>query len=89
MALYEFFIVSKNAYSHKPVLMAENGKIPFNEAVKGAQSLEDGLNKFIAECALGNVKVTRITHANFKKSFPSPVKNSGPKKRKEVISDAE
>jgi hypothetical protein len=92
MASYTFYIVSRSANDHYPVLIANNGKIPFNESVKRANKLEASIKNFLYSCYQEergqiiepdyknmHVAIVRITHAEFKKKFPHYAKNVGRK----------
>lgn len=80
--MYTFYIVSRSAEDHYPVLLANNGKVPFNESVKRAGSLKKSIDNFLASVHDCRVSVVHTTHAAFKKKYPKFAKNAGRKKAK-------
>lgn len=82
MSKYTFYIVSRNAEDHYPVLMANNGKIPFNESVGRANKLRKSIDNFLVAVHDSDVAVVHTTHAAFKKKYPKFAKNAGRKKAK-------
>lgn len=80
-ALYTYYVVTRNADDHYPVLVARNKKIPLNESVGRANRIENAINNLADAFAYGDVDVVRITHAEFKKLYPKFAKNAGPKKK--------
>lgn len=76
MAKYTFYVVTRSSEDHYPVLIANNGKIPFNESVTRANKLETSIGNFLEAAASDRVAVVRITHADFKKKFPHFAKNA-------------
>ena len=82
MNKYTFYVVTRNANDHYPVLIANNGKIPFNESVGRANKLEKSFSTFLDAANWNGVAIVRISHAEFKKKFPHYAKNAGKKKAK-------
>ena len=80
-AKYTLYIVTRSADDHYPVLIANNGKIPFNESVTRANKLETSFRNFMNACWAHDVDYVRITHSDFKKKFPKFAKNAGRKKK--------
>ena len=80
-ALYTYYVVTRNADDHYPVLVARNKKIPLNESVKRTRVLEKAINNLEEAFTFGRVAVVRITHTEFKKLYPKFAKNAGPKKK--------
>lgn len=80
MAKYTFYIVSRGADDHYPVLLANNGKIPFNEPVRRAAGLSESIGRFLKASREFDVAVVRISHADFRKRFPRFARNAGRRK---------
>ena len=80
-ALYTYYVVTRNADDHYPVLVARNKKIPLNESVGRASGLERSIGRFLEAAASDKVAVVHITHAEFKKLYPKFAKNAGLKKK--------
>lgn len=83
MSKYTFYIVSRNSEDHYPVLLANNGKVPFNESVTRANKLKTSIENFLVSVHEGQVAVVHTTHAAFKKKYPKFAKNAGRKKAKQ------
>lgn len=81
MAKYTFYVVTRSSGDHYPVLIANNGKIPFNESVTRANKLELSIDNFFNAVRCYDVEVKRIKHADFKAKFPEFAKNAGKKKK--------
>jgi undecaprenyl pyrophosphate synthase len=82
MSKYTYYIVSRHRDHHYPVLMANNGKITLNEAVRRAGKLEQSITRLIRAVNAGEVAVVRITEKEFRAKFPSFAPNQGGKKKK-------
>jgi hypothetical protein len=80
MAKYTYYIVTRSADHHYPVLMANNGKQALNEPVKRRYDLNRAVHKLLIASESYEVDVVEIAEADFKKKFPQFAKNSGPKK---------
>lgn len=78
--LYTIYVVSESADSHRPVLVAQNGKVPLNEPVTRASKAEDVAHNLIAAAGTGRIAVVRITLNEFKRKFPRFAPNAGRKK---------
>lgn len=81
MSQYTWYIVTRSRNEHYPVLVANNGKIPFNEVVNHASVLERGLKRLDQAHYTGDVAIVRISEVDFRKKFPKFAKNAGPKKK--------
>jgi hypothetical protein len=87
MPKYTFYIVTRSANDHYPVIMANNGKAAFNESVQRAHKLETSFLRLYDACKenlcdADGVEIQRITHAEFKQKFPHYAKNAGRKSNK-------
>ncbi len=85
--LYTFYIVTRNADHHYPVLMANNGKAALNEPVKQANKLEQSIRRLMKALDFSNpwgeneVRVVRITEVDFRRKFPKFAPNKGGKRK--------
>lgn len=82
MIKYTWYIVSRGRNDHYPVLVANNGKIPFNESVTRAAKLKRSLERFADAYDNCEVAVVHITHAEFRKKFPRFARNAGGRKKR-------
>lgn len=81
MSKYTFYIVSRSADDHYPVLLANNGKVPFNESVTRANKLKKSIENFLTAVHDSDVAVVHTTHDAFKKKYPRFAKNAKRGKR--------
>lgn len=78
--LYTFYIIAEGQGQHRPVLMANNGKVPLNEPVNRPSKAERAAHHLIGAAGAGRIAIVRITKADFKKKFPRFAKNAGKRK---------
>lgn len=78
---YTLYIVRIGARSHRPYLIAGNGKPILNEVCANAGDIENTFARLSEAIRLGEVEVVRISEAKFRELHPSFPKNAGPKKK--------
>ena len=78
---YTYYIVTRNAGHHYPVLMANNGKAMLNEPVTKAAKAERTIQRLFHAVIIGDISVVRITEKDFRAKFPSFAPNKGKRKK--------